>query len=368
MRARSRSISPSTSIRSRSCSENSDSDDSDDTSRYAGLTGEELNEIWERRNLAYFDRRQRKLAEERERQQEEDSSGGDGRSSSSSYSVEELGAAGSEESSPSSSQSGQQRQRQRQPLTRPEGFVCAADDPTWQDFVSRNIMGDYDPERARREPAYHNAWVSCERLVNMNRGAAAAGNFIPTNPRFAALLEHRRLEVARERYEEEAARRQQQQQQQQLQGGAVQHDNMMVDGASHENPSFATSAAAEQQAAEYERLNQAHRLQQQQSVAHAHGSNSNNMKSSSTESSTGKKSARKAEGNSYYMGLPYKTQHLVKPVRCGRCNIALYTSAFAKRFFCQLCGCVSCVPSQCADASLEEKMQDAEDQDCEMSY
>ena len=68
---RSRSISPSTSIRSRCYSENSDSDDSDDTSQYAGLTAEELNEIWERRNLAYFDRRQRKLAEERERQQQE---------------------------------------------------------------------------------------------------------------------------------------------------------------------------------------------------------------------------------------------------------------------------------------------------------
>ena len=181
--------------------------------------------------MAYFDRRQRKLAEERERQQQENLSGGDDRSSPSSDSVQEQGSPESEESSPSPSQSGQQRQ----PPTRPEGFVCAADDPTWQDFVSRNIMGDYDPERARREPAYHNAWVSCERLVNMNRGAAAAGNFIPTNPRLAALLEHRRLEVARERYEEEAARRQQQQQQQQqLQGGAVQHDNniMMVDGAS----------------------------------------------------------------------------------------------------------------------------------------
>eukprot|EP00986_Skeletonema_menzelii_P004498 scaffold1532_cov203-Skeletonema_menzelii.AAC.2 len=137
----------------------------------------------------------------------------------------------------------------------------------------------------------------------------------------------------------------------------------MVDGASHENPSFATSTAAEQQAAEYERLNQAHRLQQQQSVAHAHGSNSNNMKSSSSESSAGEKSAREAQDSSYYMGLTYATQQFFKPVRCGGCNIALYTSPIAKRFFCQMCGCVSCVPSQGADASLEEKMQDAEDQD-----
>ena len=64
-------------------------------------------------------------------------------------------------------------------------------------------MGDYyDPERASREPAYHNAWISCERLVNMNRSGASAGNFIPTNPRLAALLELRRLEVAQERYAE----------------------------------------------------------------------------------------------------------------------------------------------------------------------
>ncbi len=46
------------------------------------------------------------------------------------------------------------------------------------------MMGEYDPERARTEIAYHDAWVSCERLVNMRRSgenAAAGNNFIPAN-------------------------------------------------------------------------------------------------------------------------------------------------------------------------------------------
>eukprot|EP00984_Skeletonema_dohrnii_P011940 scaffold4795_cov95-Skeletonema_dohrnii-CCMP3373.AAC.1 len=132
----SRSISPSTSIRSR-YSENSDSDDSDDTNRYAGLTAQELNAIWERRNLAYFDRRQRLLAEERQQQQglsgcDDDSVALHSSSSDSSASVQE----GFEFSAPSVQQRGQQRQQ----LTRPAGFVCAADDPQWRDFTSRNIM------------------------------------------------------------------------------------------------------------------------------------------------------------------------------------------------------------------------------------
>eukprot|EP00984_Skeletonema_dohrnii_P029917 scaffold20884_cov150-Skeletonema_dohrnii-CCMP3373.AAC.6 len=79
MSARSRSISPSTSIRSRSdSSHDSDCVDSGYANpRYAGLSEEELMTIWERRNLAYFDRRQRLLAEdeERERQQQEQQGG-----------------------------------------------------------------------------------------------------------------------------------------------------------------------------------------------------------------------------------------------------------------------------------------------------
>ena len=362
---RSRSISPSTSIRSR-YSEDSDSDDSDDTSRYAGLTAQELNAIWERRNLAYFDRRQRLLAEERQQQglsgRDDDSSVAQHSSSSdSSASVQEqLGA----ESAPPVQHRGQQRQQ----LTRPAGFVCAADDPQWRDFTSRNIFGEYDPERASREPAYHNAWISCERLVNMHRsGAAAAGNFIPTNPRLAALLEHRRLEVARERYEEETAM---QRQQQFSQGGPAQQHNMMVDGSasSQETTAFDAAAvpAAVQQAAEHQRLNQAHRLQPH-SAAHAHyGSNS--PKSSSSDSSVGDKSVDPTAKTSYYLALPYPTQQLTKYVLCDECNCALYTSPLAKRFFCQTCGSVSSVPVQGANASFEEKMQDAEDQDCQMSY
>eukprot|EP00984_Skeletonema_dohrnii_P024216 scaffold13318_cov80-Skeletonema_dohrnii-CCMP3373.AAC.1 len=79
MSARSRSISPSTSIRSRSDSSyDSDCVESGLHPRYAGLSEEELMNIWERRNLAYFDRRQRLLAEERQRQQhQQQQQGGD---------------------------------------------------------------------------------------------------------------------------------------------------------------------------------------------------------------------------------------------------------------------------------------------------
>ena len=77
------------------------------------------------------------------------------------------------------------------------------------------------------------------------------------------------------------------------------------------------------------------------------------------------------------MGLPFQhpSQQLIKPVNCGRCNIQLYTFPLAKRFFCQMCGCVSDVPQAQGEsnleARLEEKMQDVEDHqanDCEMSY
>jgi len=348
---RSRSISPSTSIRSCSSDYSDSDDDSDDTTRYDGLTEAELNEIWERRNLAYYNRRQRKLAEaeEKERQQQQDLSGDDpmahdscsiNSSSSSSSAQDYLGPDDVELSAPPS----ESVNDLQQPLTRPEGFLCAADCPEWRDFTSRNIMGEYDPERASREPGYRSGWLSCERLVNMNRTGATAGNFIPTNPRLAALMEHRRLEVARERCEEEAMRRQQQQ----SQGG-----------------DFFTPSAA-QQAAEYDRLNQVHRLQQQRESA-----------SSPKCSSSGSLAEEKMHGqgsvqvqppvSSFYLALANPTQQLTKPVRCDRCNLSMFTAVPARQFFCQTCGCVSSVPSQGAESLYDEKMQDAEDLDCKMS-
>ena len=96
----------------------------------------------------------------------------------------------------------------------------------------------------------------------MNRSGASAGNFIPTNPRLAALLELRRLEVAQERYAAEISRIQQQL----SQGGAAQqHNMMMADGSSalQEIPSSAAAPThAAQQAASYERLYQSHMLEQ----------------------------------------------------------------------------------------------------------
>eukprot|EP00984_Skeletonema_dohrnii_P023841 scaffold12947_cov198-Skeletonema_dohrnii-CCMP3373.AAC.1 len=81
--------------------------------------------------------------------------------------------------------------------------------------------------------------------------------------------------------------------------GTAQQHNMMVYGSasSQETPAFAAAVPASmqqaaQQAAEYERLNQAHRLRQQESAAHArHGSNSSPKSSSSSGSSVGDKPA-----------------------------------------------------------------------------
>lgn len=340
---RSRSISPSTSIRS-FCSDDSDSDDSDETSRYAGMTEEELNAIWERRNLAYFDRRQRLLAEGRERG---DDSVGHQSSSSSSASV----------------------QRDQQQLVRPADYICAAQDPAWRDMTSRNIMGEYDPERAAREPAYHNAWISCQRLVNMHRSGATSGNYVPTNPRLAALMEQHRHEVAHARHEEQAVQRQQA-----LGGGTDDFQHAVVDGSAPQlNPSsfsYALSAtAAAQQAAAYERFNQAHLLQQQESyTAHAHGSTCSLKSSSSQSSNSRDKSVQSITPQSYHMALPFMTQQLTKSVRCAQCNCSLFTNPLAKRFFCQACGSVTAVPVQCDEARFEEKMQDAEDEDCQMTF
>eukprot|EP00984_Skeletonema_dohrnii_P015713 scaffold6843_cov97-Skeletonema_dohrnii-CCMP3373.AAC.2 len=83
-----------------------------------------------------------------------------------------------------------------------------------------------------------------QRLIDMSRSVI----LVPMNPRLVALLEHRRLEVTRERHEEESAKRQQQQQQQQSvkqRGAAQQHNMMMADGsrAVQEIPFFASFAA-----------------------------------------------------------------------------------------------------------------------------
>lgn len=357
---RSRSISPSTSIISRSSDYSDSDDDSDDTSRYDDLTEAELNKIWERRNLAYYDRRQRKLAEaeEKERQQQQGLSGDEpfnscSINSSSSSAHDHQGKDEVESSDPPSSSSVRDRQ---QPLARPEGFLCAAGCPEWRDFTSRNIMGDCNPERARRDPGYRSGWLSCERLVNMNRtrtGTTFANNFTPTNPRLAALLEHQRLEVARERCEEEAMRRQQQQQQQ-------------------SRGFYAPSAA--QQTAKYYRLNQAHRLQQQREfAAHAQEGGNSSPKSSSSGSNAGEEIHGQSNVQppviTFYLALPNPTHHLSKPVRCDRCNLSMFTAVPATQFFCQSCGCVSSVPSQDAESESlwDDKMQDAEDLDCKMS-
>jgi hypothetical protein len=326
------------------------------------LTEDELMTIWERRNLAYFDRRQRLLAEERERQRREEQQG------DAAMSGEEVSAASGTEveqqqkgvprdfSAPLSSVQREQQQQQARP---PAAFRCASDDPVWRDITSRNIMGEYDPHRANTEPAYQNAWMSCQRLVNMHRSGADPDDFIPTNPRLAALLEHRKREIARERYEEEIALRQRQQEVHSSfhQGGAAGHQGVDDDAAASSSPPGDLVAS---QAVEYERWNQARRLQQREFHC-----SSNSLKSYSTASSNGEKSVTNGQNRSYYLALPYPTQQLIKYVVCTSCNCALYTSPVAKRFFCQTCGRVSPIPRLDDD---EEKMQDAEDQDVHMSY
>eukprot|EP00984_Skeletonema_dohrnii_P018921 scaffold8955_cov80-Skeletonema_dohrnii-CCMP3373.AAC.2 len=99
--------------------------------------------------------------------------------------------------------------------------------------------------------------------------------------------------------------------------GAAQPHNMMVYGSasSQETPPPAFAAAvpaavqqAAQQAAEYERLNQVHRLRRQESSAHAHHG-SNSIKSSSIDNSVGdNKSVDQTAKSSYSMALPFPTQ------------------------------------------------------------
>ena len=287
--------------------------------------------IWERRNLAHFDRRQRKLAEERQRQQQQQQQGAD-------MSEEESVAAHSteaEEQELSAPLSSVQRDQQQQ-LSHQARFTCAADSPQWREMTSRNIMGDdYDPQRASREPAYRNAWISCQRLVNMNRSGVDPNDLVPTNPRLAALLEHRKLEIARERHEEETALSQRQQKHQ-------EQGDVDAEGE-------AAAPAA-----------QVHRLQPPSQ------SSSNNRKRSSSGSSR-ETHVTNGPDSSYYLAMPHATSHFFKSVVCNRCNCALYTAPVAMRFFCQNCGRVSSIP-RCNDESrYEEKMQDAEDQDVYMS-
>lgn len=176
--------------------------------------------------------------------------------------------------------------------------------------------------------------------------------------------------MAQERYQQEVARRQQQQ----FQAAAVLPPYASAAPSNQQEqaiPLFASSTAAAQQAAEYERLNQAH-LSQQQREASAQGGGGDKSSSSEEQSSSPSedKSVRPTPAfytptaeNSYYMALPYPTQHLTKSVTCQRCNCRLYTSPLAKRFYCQTCCSVAAVPFQNEDARFEEKMQDVEDVD-----
>lgn len=361
---RSRSLSPSTSIKSHLSDNSSDSDESSaDDNRYAGLTEDELYEIWQRRNLAYFDRRQR-MAEEREGQQSASSSSPPN-SSNEVAQQHSGGVSGSSGEVPPAAAASAQNQT--------SAYGDATENPVWRDVTSRNMMGEYDPQNT--DPAYHNSWMACQRLVDMHRPEAleAANNFIPSNPRLAALLENQRLENARERYEEQqqgsSTRRRQRewssapsfpQDHQDSQGMDV--DVATTVGASSTTSSSSSlpptsSIAYQQQVAEYERLHQAHMLQQRQRTA------ANSSPESDSSSRSSKYKSVDSAGQNCYIALPQTTRTLTRPCVCTGCNLALYTAALAKRFYCQSCGCVTSLPRMDAEACYEEKMQDAADFD-----
>ena len=320
--------------------------------------------IWERRNLAYFDRRQRKLAEERQRQQqqqEEADMSGEESVTTHSTEVDEQELSAPLSSLPRDQQ--QQEQQQQQQHSRQARFICAADDPKWREMTSRNIMGDYDPQRASRDPAYRHAWVSCQRLVNMNTSGVDPNDFVPTNPRLAALLEHMKHEIARERHEEETALSQQRQQQEQghfafRQGRLAGEQDTDAEGEAVTPRAPGNMLAA--QATEDSVLNQVHRLQPT-------SQSSSNSRKRSASGSSREMHVTKGPDSTYYLALPYATSQFFKSVVCSCCNCALYTTPVAMRFFCQVCGRVSSIP-RCNDESrYEEKMQDAEDQHVSMS-
>lgn len=278
--------------------------------------------LWERRNLYYFDRRQRLLAEAEQKQEQEE----------------------------------QQQCQQEDDMVEEDGDEemeqsYASENPQWEDVTSRNIMGDYDPQR-NTDPVYQNAWMSCQRLVNMNRSVSSADSYIPSNPRLAALLENQRAEMARERHQEEEYR--QGNFSTHYQGGAVEEVGMEVDGGAtsstccptHQAYSASVTAQAAQ-AAEYERLSEAHR------------------RSMSVKNSSSGRKEKSTKVKSYYLALPYQTQQFVKSVFCTTCNCPLYTIPVAKKFFCQTCGSISSVPRQGYE---EGKIQDAEDQGVLMSW
>lgn len=371
--ARSRSLSPSTSIKSHFSDNSSDSDESGADNRYAGLTEDELYEIWQRRNLAYFDRRQR-MAEEREGQQSASSSSSSSNSSNevSQHHSGGVSCSGGEVPPPAAAASAQNQTN---------AYGDATENPVWRDVTSRNMMGEYDPQNT--DPAYHNSWMACQRLVDMHRPEAleAANNFIPTNPRLAAILENQRLENARERYEEQqqlqqgSARRRQREwssapsfpQDQDDQGMDIDGDvgastpttTFSTTSSSSPPPTDPPSIAYQQQVAEYERLHQAHMLQQQRQRTAANSSPETESVDSSSQSS--KYKSVDSAGQTHYIALPQPTRTLTWPCVCTGCNSTLYTTALAKRFYCQLCGCITSLPRMDAEACYEEKMQDAAD-------
>jgi len=262
--------------------------------------------IWERRNLAYFDRRQRLLAEQRQRQQQPQQ-GEDMNRDSTEVEEPQVGVPPELSAAASSSVPRDQQQPQQRFSRQTTGFMCAADHPQWRETTSRNIMGDYDPHshRARREPAYLHAWMASQRLVNMNRSGVDRDDFIPTNPQLAAFR----------------------------QGEAVDHQGMGMDiDAEGDTAAAATSPdkmLSAQTATEEKRSSQVQR--------EAQGSTTGKRSSSGN-------SLERHVTTAYYVALSYPTQQL-KAVLCASCNCALYTAPVAMRFFCQACGRLSFVPS-----------------------
>jgi hypothetical protein len=374
--ARSRSLSPSTSIKSHLSDNSSDSEESGADNRYAGLTEDELYEIWQRRNLAYFDRRQR-MADEREGQQQQSACSSSSPNSSNEVAQQHSGGVSgsggevppSRVNPPAAAAASAQTQNQT------SAYGDATENPVWRDVTSRNMMGEYDPQNT--DPAYHNSWMACQRLVDMHRPEAleAANSFVPTNPRLAALLENQRIENARERYEQQqqlqqgSTRRRQREwssapsfpQDQDDQGMDVDVGASSTTSSSSLPPTGTPSIAYQHQVAEYERLHQAHMLQQQRQRAAANSSPKSDDSSGSSRSS--KYKTVDSAGQNCYMALPQTTRLLTTPCVCTGCNSVLFTAALAKRFYCQLCGCITSLPRMDAEACYEEKMQDAADFD-----
>ena len=221
------------------------------------------------------------------------------------------------------------------------------------DVVSRDPNGGVS--RTRQQQARPSSPHDNNTTSNNAMGRASVDSLYPsfycsTSPieasRAAQMREYERLNRAHLR------RLAQQQQQQQQQAPRSNDDNDVMasreDVAQEDQDDFHSPIPPPPNSSNHDRRihnrpHNTHKEGMQQQQLQCNLSDDSNMSKKSKSSSN--------ESHSAYIATQYPTHWLTRAVFCDSCDMDVYTSPVAKRFYCIACCCISAVPEE------EEKVQ-----------